>query len=87
MALWIASEKPEISLGGLTQWEYRDRRDGNFARKRSYGPEKCNFQYQGAGADHAQSGKPYAYDVSRPVKRAARNRQVDRRSCRYLRLR
>ena len=31
-------------------------------------PEKYNFQYQGAGPAHAQSGKPYAYDVAAQFK-------------------
>jgi hypothetical protein len=31
-------------------------------------PEKYNFQYQGARPAHAQSGKPYAYDVAAQFK-------------------
>ena len=32
------------------------------------GPEKYNFQYQGAGPVHAQAGKPYAYDIAAQFK-------------------
>jgi hypothetical protein len=33
-----------------------------------YWPEKYNFQYQGTGPVHAQTGKPYAYDIAAQFK-------------------
>jgi hypothetical protein len=69
MAFFMASAETGVRLAGLNSEGISGPTERQLCTQTLFtGPEKDNFQYQGAGPAHAQAGKPYADGVAAQFK-------------------